>query len=529
MSASSPAQWLRDRKVNSKLMVLVGVLLTAAVSVGAAGLAGLSSVHGKAESIYSAGAVPLQQLSDARDANGSMRQRVLLHLVATPADKAVREQQITQFDAAFDDDVAKLAEEGVDPEGLAAYVDATKAYRAFRDGTILPASNRGVKDIQPILKKCDELFAVVVKAGADLGTSQVAVVKTTAAEATRAADRGRTLVLVILVVGAALGLVLARLVSRSITGPLRSVSGVLKAMADGDLTHTVEVTSKDELGQMATDLSTAIDAVRTTVRTMGESAGALGLSADELMTVSGAIASSADQTSAQANVVSAAAEQVSRNVQTVATGAEEMGASIREIAQNANEAARVASSAVEVAHQTNETVTKLGQSSLEIGAVVKVITGIAEQTNLLALNATIEAARAGEAGKGFAVVANEVKDLAQETAKATKDISARIEAIQADTAGAVDAIAQISLVIGQISDYQTTIASAVEEQTATTNEMSRSVAEAATGSTQIAGTITGVAEAAASTTAGVNQSQRAAEQLAQMSAELNQLVGTFRT
>jgi methyl-accepting chemotaxis protein len=171
---------------------------------------------------------------------------------------------------------------------------------------------------------------------------------------------------------------------------------------------------------------------------------------------------------------------------------------------------------------------KLGASSAEIGNVIKTITAIAEQTNLLALNATIEAARAGELGKGFAVVASEVKDLAQETARATEDISKRVEAIQADTGGAVTAIEQISHVIAQISDFQTTIASAVEEQTATTAEMNRSVAEAATGSNEIAQNITGVAEAARLTSEGVTQTQQATTELARMSADLTALVGNFR-
>ncbi len=179
--------------------------------------------------------------------------------------------------------------------------------------------------------------------------------------------------------------------------------------------------------------------------------------------------------------MSAAAEQVSKSVQTVAASAEEMTASIKEIARNAHEAARVATSAVRVAEVTSGTISKLGDSSIEIGKVIKVITSIAEQTNLLALNATIEAARAGEAGKGFAVVANEVKELAKETAKATEDISRKIDAIQGDTTEAVKAIKEIRGIIGQVNDISTTIASAVEEQTATTNEIGRNVAQAAAG------------------------------------------------
>lgn len=252
-------------------------------------------------------------------------------------------------------------------------------------------------------------------------------------------------------------------------------------------------------------------------------ASTLGSSAEELTAVSAQMASNAEETSSQANVVSAASEQVSKNVQTVATGVEEMSASIREIAGNASEAARVAQQAVVVAETTNDTMTKLGESSGEIGKVIKVITSIAEQTNLLALNATIEAARAGEAGKGFAVVANEVKELAKETAKATEDIGQKIDAIQSNTRGAVDAIAQISQIITQINDISTTIASAVEEQTATATEMSRNVNEAARGTSEIAQNITSVAQAAQNTTQGANNSQQAASELARMAAELQQL------
>jgi methyl-accepting chemotaxis protein len=267
--------------------------------------------------------------------------------------------------------------------------------------------------------------------------------------------------------------------------------------------------------------------LRETMASVSTNATTLGSSAEELTSVSCEMSVNSEQTSAQANVVSAAAEQVSKNVQTVATGVEEMSASIREIAGNASEAARVAQQAVTVAESTNDTIARLGDSSSEIGKVIKVITSIAEQTNLLALNATIEAARAGEAGKGFAVVANEVKELAKETAKATEDIGQKIDAIQTNTRGAVDAIDKISQIIGQINDISSTIASAVEEQTATTNEISRNVAEAAKGSSEIAQNITSVATAAQSTTQGASNSQRAAAELSKMSAELLGIVSRF--
>ncbi|MDH5671900.1 MAG: methyl-accepting chemotaxis protein [Myxococcales bacterium] len=255
-------------------------------------------------------------------------------------------------------------------------------------------------------------------------------------------------------------------------------------------------------------------------KTAAELQTALATSSEELLAVSQQMASNAEETSAQANVVSAASEQVSRNVQTVAAGMEQLGASIKEIAQNASDASGVATTGVELAERTNATVAKLGESSTEIGKVIKVITSIAQQTNLLALNATIEAARAGEAGKGFAVVANEVKELAKETATASEDISQKIEAIQGDTNGAVEAIAQINEIVKQINDIQVTIATAVEEQTATASDISRNISEAARGSAEIAENITAVADAAQSTTTGAADCQRAAEELNRMAAEL---------
>ena len=332
------------------------------------------------------------------------------------------------------------------------------------------------------------------------------------------------------VVAAAGVLILAGLgwvVTRSVVGPLRRVGAVVTAMAEGDLTGRTGVESRDEVGRMAAELETSIAQMREVVAAIGDSSTTLASATEELSASAQDMARLAGESSTQSGIVAAAAGQVSSNVETVAAGSEQMGTSIREIAQNASEVSRVAQQAVSVADSTTSTVAKLGESSLEIAGVVKVITSIAEQTNLLALNATIEAARAGEAGKGFAVVANEVKELAQETAKATEDIARRVEAIQKDTGAAVGAIEEITQIVAQISDRQTTIASAVEEQTATTNEMSRSVTEAAGGSTEIASNITGVSSAAESTTQALTQTRTAVDELSRMAADLRTKVARF--
>ena len=266
------------------------------------------------------------------------------------------------------------------------------------------------------------------------------------------------------------------------------------------------------------------DTLKKTLVVVNKNAESLSDSSEELSSVAQQMSSSSEQTATQSNVAASSAESVSKNVSTVATAAEEMSAATREISKNASDAARVAATAVKVAGDTSKTVNKLGESSVEIGKVIKVITSIAQQTNLLALNATIEAARAGEAGKGFAVVANEVKELAKQTAVATEDIGQKIDAIQADTKGSVEAITHISTIINQINEIQSTIASAVEEQTATTTEIARNAGEAASGSTEIARNIASVSSAARDTSEGAGKTLTSSSELARLAAELRSTV-----
>lgn len=323
-------------------------------------------------------------------------------------------------------------------------------------------------------------------------------------------------------------LFLTYLIARNITEPLRDMASFAEKIAEGDLTVRSKINRNDEAGKLAMILNNMAENLRGMIVQLQNSIGQISMTSGELAASSRQMGSNSEETSRQVSSVSAAGEQTNRNVQTVASAAEEMTATIKEISKNVQEASSITSQAVHVAESTNQTISKLSDSSAEIGKVIKVITSIAQQTNLLALNATIEAARAGEAGKGFAVVANEVKDLAKETAKATEEISRKIEAIQTDTKSAVSAIGEIGKIIGKINEISMAIAGAVEEQAVTTTEISRNMAEAARGTSEVVQNIQAVSTASKSTADGAVDIMAASQILSKMGEELMAVVSRFK-
>ena len=530
-TARAAARWLGDRPVRVKMLASTMTASLVAASVGALGLMALSDSAATSEAIYADNVMSIQSIGLMIDDVEQIRLAISAAApqVGTAAPSLAEVQALVQRYQAAEQ---VYTEHGLDADRAELFAEAdddlAEINRLTTDVIAPAVAAQAATGGAPVT--ADEVAPLMSEMITDLDDLRDIDTREAAAAAAKARssyEHHRTVFLVVLTVGLALALATGWLVAALLTRGLASVQRVAEGLAEGDLTRSTGLTSRDELGRMGSALDAATTSLRGVMSDVAASSDAVAAASVQLSASSAQIAGSAEETSTQADVVTGAAGEVSAHVGTVAAGAEEMGVSIREIAQSANEAARVATEAVRRADEANTAVQALGESSSEVGSVVKIITTIAEQTNLLALNATIEAARAGEAGKGFAVVAGEVKELAQQTAQATEEIGRRIEAIQGDAAGAVDAIAEIGAVIARISDHQLVIASAVEEQTATTNEMARSVAEAATGSGQIATTITGVSAAAGSTTQALAQTRVAVDELSEMATGLRTAVGRF--
>ena len=521
--------WFADRPIGVKIGAVLALLAIVVLGTNLLAVSRINDMRAGQEQIYTDNLKPLNSLSAVQRATAAHRARVLEYGVSDAARRVELLGEMDEKQADVDSALAEYQPYVVDQDAMTSFQQAREQFLASNTSQLFPAADAGdLATFSAVYQTVSSPLLTQIADGLEAeGEAQSAQAAARNAQAADEASSSIRLLLVTTVVAIVAAAGLAFLVIRRILATVRSVHASVEAMAAGDLTVSPMVRDRDEIGRMASSLADAQENLRSVMAAVVASSDAVATASEELSASSAQISASAEETSAQSGVVSAAAEEVSRNVATVAAGADQMGASIREISQNANEAARVAAQAVAEAETTNATVVKLGDSSREIGNVVKVITSIAEQTNLLALNATIEAARAGEAGKGFAVVANEVKELAQETARATEDIARRVEAIQGDTSGAVDAIGRISEIIGSINDYQLTIASAVEEQTATTNEMSRSVQEAAGGSTEIATNITGVSTAASSTTQALGQTRQAVDELSRMASDLRTTVSRF--
>ena len=546
--------------LNARLVTLVAVLGLFLMALGATGVLATRDSNSRLRSIYEDRAVPLEQLFEIND---RMKDNtVLLFEAATNGRAGKPVADIAGRVAANLEAVgkvwAKYAATNLTPEEKRVAESFTPrrmnyVEKGLKPGLALLADRKYDELVTLLAGPARELYDLAKADLEKLVAIQVKEAKTEYAAAERQ---------YMIVIGAAIAmLVLALLVGgwlgrqtvRAIVRPLQRLNGVMQNVTEGKLDTRILVDRDDEIGVASRNMQTvqAIvrfnrDEVKNTERraqvqrksemarlandfenAVGEIIDTVSSASTELEASANTLTSTAERAQELTTTVAAASGEASTNVQSVASATEELSSSVNEISRQVQESARMAGEAVDQARVTNDRVSELSKAAARIGDVVELINTIAGQTNLLALNATIEAARAGEAGRGFAVVASEVKALAEQTAKATGEISQQITGIQGATQDSVNAIKQISGTIERLSEIASTIAAAVEEQGAATQEISRNVQQAAQGTQQVSSNIADVQRGASETGSASAQVLSAAQSLSADSNRLKLEVGKF--
>ena len=550
--------------IRAKITIVVCFLLLAMSGLGLLAIGKMRSINANTVDIQTSWLPSVRLLGELRAGVITYRNVIRQHMLAETLEEKLANEKTLETVVASNTRIRANYEKLItSADERAIYEEWGRMWETYKQGTlqVMELSRKAVgkmpqeanllntKTVNPIGLKADELLTKDI----ELNTKGS---NAAGAEAAASYDSAFMLVLSILAVSAIVGIAVSIYLVRDVSSGIASIVKPMQALGAGDLTAIVPHQGmKTEMGTMgdalqgfkqalidkrAADEAAAVDAeakiergrrvdqiTRDFETMIGEVVETVSSASTELEASAGTLTSTAERSQELTTSVAAASEQASTNVQSVASATEEMASSINEISRQVQESANIAGQAVHQARTTNDRVSELATAAARIGDVVELINNIAGQTNLLALNATIEAARAGEAGRGFAVVASEVKALAEQTAKATGEISTQIAGIQAATQDSVGAIKEIGDTIGRMSEIASTIASAVEEQGAATQEISRNVQQAAQGTMQVSSNITDVQRGASETGSASSQVLSAAQSLSSDSTRLKVEVSNF--